>query len=348
MDPTHAYAQTLGSCPWCDVEAATGAQLFNVLILPTTDPDLFDIVTVWRTIESIQLQPATPPLDPNAIGPLAPSQTAKKAHALNRWLKRVAAVCCTSGAMLAGLLAPPSLFWFWAVMGWGLYYLATLIIDVPATASFKRAASQAEARYRAALAHLNNSPPRAVHHAHRAFKAKRRQLEDLRHRWNELPAKRATRLQKLEAERREQQLEKFLSNFFIDHADVRDIGPGRKATLASYGIETAADVTRQRVKKVPGFGDAMTAKLLAWRNQVSQKFTFDPTKGIDRDRVADLDREILKERRQIEKELLTGATELAQLGRQFERHHIVLMRAVNQAAHALAQARVDYRTARGR
>jgi len=232
----------------------------------------------------------------------------------------------------------------WPLMGWGLYYLAAQIINVPTTASFKKAVSQAEARYRAALAQLSNNPLRAVH---RAFKAKRRELEDLRHRWNELPAKRASRLRKLEAERREQQLEKFLSNFFIDHADIRDIGPGRKATLASYGIETAADVTRRRVKKVPGFGDAMTAKLLAWRNNVSQQFTFDPTKGVDRDRVADLDGEILKERRQIEKELLTGARELAQLRRQFERHQIVPTRAVNQAAHALAQTRIDYRTARG-
>jgi DNA-binding helix-hairpin-helix protein with protein kinase domain len=53
------------------------------------------------------------------------------------------------------------------------------------------------------------------------------------------------------------------------------------ATLASYGIETAADVDASIAGKVLGFGPARTADLLAWRAQVESLFRFDPSKGVD-------------------------------------------------------------------
>jgi DNA-binding helix-hairpin-helix protein with protein kinase domain len=49
-----------------------------------------------------------------------------------------------------------------------------------------------------------------------------------------------------------QQLEQYLENFFIEHATIPGIGPGRKATLESYGIGTAADVDKQKIVAVPG------------------------------------------------------------------------------------------------
>jgi len=231
-------------------------------------------------------------------------------------------------------------------MGWGFYYVAIRAIGIPETTTFQAALSTAEARYRSTLTQFNDFR-HSSQGSHHAFTNKRRKLDTLHRRWNELPAKRASGLQKLEAERQKQQLEKFLGNFFIDHAKIKDIGPGRKATLASYGIETAADVTRRRVKKVPGFGNAMTARLLDWRNELSLKFTFDPTQAVDPMRIIDLDQEITKEKRQIEKELITGATELSQLKRQAEQHYMTLRRAAQEAAYAVAQARVDQCAALG-
>src|SRR5262249_39399663 len=54
-EPNHFYVSASPGCPWCSVESATGVALFNIAILPTTDADRFDIVTVWRAIQSIQL-----------------------------------------------------------------------------------------------------------------------------------------------------------------------------------------------------------------------------------------------------------------------------------------------------
>jgi len=47
--------------------------------------------------------------------------------------------------------------------------------------------------------------------------------------------------------------------------------------LASFGIETAADVTQQAVLAVPGFGEVMTAKMLAWRRVREAKFRYNAT-----------------------------------------------------------------------
>lgn len=46
------------------------------------------------------------------------------------------------------------------------------------------------------------------------------------------------------------------------------------ATLASYGIETVADIKSNVVRAVPGFGEAMTAKLLAWRKAHEDMFSY--------------------------------------------------------------------------
>ncbi|MBW6101303.1 hypothetical protein HTY54_20205 [Escherichia coli] len=50
----------------------------------------------------------------------------------------------------------------------------------------------------------------------------------------------------------------FWRDFFIDVASIPGVGPARKAALRSFGIETAADVTRRGVKQVKGFGDHLT------------------------------------------------------------------------------------------
>jgi DNA-binding helix-hairpin-helix protein with protein kinase domain len=74
----------------------------------------------------------------------------------------------------------------------------------------------------------------------------------------------------------EDQLARYLDQFTIAKATIPDVGPGRAAKLASYGIETAADVTKAALANVPGFGDHLTKRLLSWRKDVERGFRFDP------------------------------------------------------------------------
>lgn len=55
------------------------------------------------------------------------------------------------------------------------------------------------------------------------------------------------------------------------------LGPAKTATLISFGIETAGDVNRSTVMQVPGFGEVMTGKLVAWRRRHESRFKYDRT-----------------------------------------------------------------------
>ena len=78
----------------------------------------------------------------------------------------------------------------------------------------------------------------------------------------------------MKASREARKREEYLDRFLIRRARIAGIGPAKTATLASYGVETAADIKPNAVRAVPGFGEAMTAKLLAWRKGHEDKFSY--------------------------------------------------------------------------
>lgn len=103
-------------------------------------------------------------------------------------------------------------------------------------------------------------------------------------------------LQKLELKKREAQLERFLERFRISSAKISKISSGRKATLASYGIETAADISRQALSRVPGFGPALVSNLIQWRSDIEARFIFNASEPLNPSAVAAL-RNIIGQRR---------------------------------------------------
>jgi len=322
------------------VESATGVVLFNFAILPTTDADRFDIVTVWRAIQSIQLTLARIPTEAD-LGPRQPTAEAIQAGKAKR--NRALALKALSPAFVLGgivaFVAAPALWWLWLLCAGGAYALVERLPKLKDVTPFASAVPTAERRYTA-------FSPSSLG-AKGAFAKKKKQLEALHAEWNSLPARRAARLQELERDRFNQQLEQYLGNFFIEHPTIPAVGPGRKATLESYGIETAADVDKQRIVAVPGFGPARAEKLLEWRRETEGGFHFDPSKGIDRQKVVAVDRDIASHKRKIELALIAGSNELAQIKRHIEQQGLRLRREVESALAVLVQARVDQRAAVG-
>jgi hypothetical protein len=86
-------------------------------------------------------------------------------------------------------------------------------------------------------------------------------------------------LNRLKADRRERQLQDHLDRFLIRDASIPGIGSARKVTLASFGIETAADVSTSAIKNISGFGEAMAAKLMAWRASHEKRFVYSVVPG---------------------------------------------------------------------
>jgi DNA-binding helix-hairpin-helix protein with protein kinase domain len=173
---------------------------------------------------------------------------------------------------------------------------------------------------------------------HRGVRA---QLETARRQLQDLPAKRTAELARLERDKRQVQLEAFLEPFRIAKALIPGIGPLRTATLESYGIETAADITEAAITAVPGFGSVMAGKLVSWRRQVEGSFVFDPSKPINPARIARLDADIARERSDLVQKLRDGPVRLTAAKASVERRRQDLLAEIGAAARRLAQAQAD-------
>jgi hypothetical protein len=71
--------------------------------------------------------------------------------------------------------------------------------------------------------------------------------------------------------------EQFLRSRFLSDTKISGIGSGRIVLLASYGIETAYDLTQEQLDGVKGIGPKLSKKLLEWRHEVLKEFHFDPS-----------------------------------------------------------------------
>lgn len=79
----------------------------------------------------------------------------------------------------------------------------------------------------------------------------------------------------MKSSRESRQRQNYLDRFSIRSAKISGIGPAKTASLISFGVETAADVSKSAVQCIPGFGNVMTDKLLAWRRGCESKFRYD-------------------------------------------------------------------------
>jgi DNA-binding helix-hairpin-helix protein with protein kinase domain len=148
-------------------------------------------------------------------------------------------------------------------------------------------------------------------------------------------------LAELERGRERAQRHRFLDQFEIEKAKIEGIGKGRKQVLASYGIETAADVTQSAVAQVPGFGPKTQSRMLAWRSSIEQRFVFDPTRHVDQRDIAQVEREILGKKTEIQDRMNVGLAELRQSHAQIVAARQHLIGQVEAERRVFLQASVD-------
>jgi len=286
-------------CPWCGIEASTGIQLFQVRAANQPIASGFDLAAAWRAIDGVQ-HPGSPPAIADGKAPDAEGTSGGfKAKQLIPWI--AAAVLVVFGLNGGG----GWMFLAAAAIG---FWLANLL------APDKEKVKAGEERLRKARADWGTSwSDWELKAGPKTFDDKLASLRDQRRRLEAIPAKRNQRLDQLKRELRQLQLNRFLDRFEIAKSKIESIGPGRKQMLESFGIETALDVTKAALQRVPGFGPVLQSKLLAWRAVVEKRFVFDPSKGVDPRDTQKVEAEILAERRSLETEIANGAGELNRL-----------------------------------
>jgi DNA-binding helix-hairpin-helix protein with protein kinase domain len=312
---SHWHLQTV-SCPWCPMEAATGVQLFPYLH-PDPASGQIDLSALWRQIEGVAHPGPVPKVAHSEPAPVSAAvelgKSARRARVVGLF---VAAMIAGVGAF-GGFKAPAPLFIFLASIA--SYFLVRNAIDKSADLRIFRS------EYDAASAKWTKTDQEWKDRVGpKRFDEKKAELVSLRDQLSRLPVVLNQRLDQLKRDQRRIQQEKFLDAFEIEDASIDGIGTGRKQTLASYGIETATDVTATAVQSVPGFGPVLTAALLAWRRSLEARFVFNPNKAVDPKDIASIHQQILIERRSLEQKMTSGLAQLRQIQSQIQyaRNHL--------------------------
>jgi DNA-binding helix-hairpin-helix protein with protein kinase domain len=339
--PNHQFLNTLAACPWCQIEQQTGIVLFSVVTaVSSTTTTGFDLDRIWARIAAV---PSPGPLPSLAISMTNVPAPSARAAALGKARKRrrIMSVGITSAVVLLFLVAVTAignvLLLFAAVIAVLIAYAYNRLADREWQKSLDAAETAlhlARQRESELLARWNALGPES-------FAQRRAELEANAHTYRDLPQRRTRELQAMERDSRARQLHRYLDRQRIDRARIKDIGPTRSATLQSYGIETAADVTANALANVPGFGPKLTQTMLDWRRQVESRFVYNPRVPVDPADIADLDRRLQKVRTDLERALLSGPEALQQTARRIADARAALQPELLDAILARLQAEAD-------
>jgi DNA-binding helix-hairpin-helix protein with protein kinase domain len=148
-------------------------------------------------------------------------------------------------------------------------------------------------------------------------------------------------LRKLSREMIDRQQKAYLQSKFISDHKIESISVGRKATLASYGIETAYDVDYNRVLGVPGLGPVVSNTLCAWRTEMLRQFTPNRAAGVPLAERQALLMKYAQVRQQLEMKLRRGPRQLRDVDQSLQAALEQLARQIHDAQLALMKAEAD-------
>jgi DNA-binding helix-hairpin-helix protein with protein kinase domain len=332
---SHHYPGELVACPGCTVEAQTGIRLFGQRIADAGPTGAIDLATLWKAISAIPDPGADPALPserlwhspPDVRGPSSGLKTFRKVLSIG--LVCTGLVACSALSKDGGVV--------WALVAYGLAVAAWPRVSAEKRAAAERGYSAAKTEWEGALSRWKREA------SHDAFVKKLKAFEQVRAEIANLPNKRRRQLAKLEAEREMRQRQRYLDRFRIDRAKIRGIASGRVSMLASYGIETAADVDSVNIMRIPGFGEMLTSELVRWRQRHERNFRFNPGEPIDRRDLDAIDRELEARRQNLLSTLRQGPDLLRRLSQDINAARTRLMPLLEKAWIALkiAEARRD-------
>ena len=330
----HIYPDHLTDCPWCALDNQGVIYFIDPGEEVITTGGNFVLAKVWAMVMASVPPPALQlPLPGHfqLTGRLLPVGVLR-----SKYIILIEIALSALSLLLCGLQAEPR-----------------YIILVPVLAAIWIIGSLASKAYKAEVQRRREAFNRAkMDYEHlvsqiqqlgglEGFIAKRAMLEKMKDEILGLPEEEKRALAALYDTARERQKQKFLEGFFIDAASIPGVGPARKAALRSFGIETAADVTRRGVKQVKGFGDHLTQAVIDWKASCERRFVFRPNEAVTpADRQAVMAK-IAAKRHRLESALTVGATELQRFRLHASARTMPLLEPLRQAAEKLAQVQAD-------
>lgn len=264
----HYYPNNAGGCVWCKLTVNSGFDMFPDLtsVTPNIPTDARGTEQAIREILAFRF-PTVADLLPAAAMPRGASNALREARS-GKHRCTLFGLLMMGGAVAGFIYAAPA--WFvWiglAIWGW-VTFSGREVESRPFQHAFKDADERVQRELNAFVQRNGMTEVVKVHGDLDAAIAAYKSHDDAL----------ARELMVMKSNRESRQRQAYLDRFSIRRANIPGIGPAKTATLISFGIETAADVNQSAVLRVPGFGDVMTSKLVAWRRGHESQFKYDPT-----------------------------------------------------------------------
>jgi DNA-binding helix-hairpin-helix protein with protein kinase domain len=292
----HLYFSRLSNCPWCGIEAR-GIILFVEIDAQSVSGS--HVEDLWKRLAAL------PSLTPLPEFPTVANRGLKATPTrLNRTRGRNRRIRMATGF---ALIATVVIILSWAKLdGYlsGTIFVGSILLAyfLPRELQRERSSLKSTLReYQMKYSQIQNNY--AAECSEHPFASALGDLGRLRKEHNGLPLQRQRKLQELEQNKYHLQLTQFLDRFKLSDARIVGIGIGRKQMLASYGVDTAADVTALNLSQVPGIGPKFAERLMSWRRTVEPRFRFDPNRAVDRLEIDKIDRNIKSQRIEIENQI---------------------------------------------
>jgi DNA-binding helix-hairpin-helix protein with protein kinase domain len=331
----HMYPDHLQKCPWCALEQqGVSAYFVNLGATFTATPTGFVLTQVFAVIEAVQPPQvfSAPNINSHSVTPrpLPDNIPGNTTIGVYRFFIVAAAV---------GLLAAAPQVWFLALLGAGIGWAIAGSAGADERSAERTLRSDANAVAEKEFQSLVDAANREV--GPDGFTAKKAELVKLRDEYLALDQTEVRELTLLSSNAQELQKKRFLEGFFIDQADISGVGPGRKAALRSFGIETAADVSANRVRQIKGFGDSLTRAVVDWKSSCERKFKFNPNTAVTAADKNAVRARFGSRKLAIENSLKAGAAELQRFSQMAASKRVSLLARIEPVAQKVAQTRAD-------
>jgi DNA-binding helix-hairpin-helix protein with protein kinase domain len=325
-------------CPWCRMEQSSpGFIAFTPNVTATTIIDV-DVGKLAAILKAIRDPGPTPEIQTAIVVPTA--APAAPSVALISTLKTRAYIgigASAAGAILiffGGIATLPGL----AALGAGL--VANVAVPKELR-QLREARSQADRSWRGIQDAWTKQPGNAN------FLDKKTRTDALITELNDLPNEEKRQTRVLENNKRAAQLHRYLDRHLIANARIRKIGSGRKAVLASFGIETAADVVQSKILAIQGFGPGLVAELMAWKQGLANRFVYNASEPISPSDLLALESRLAGRKAELVRAIRASVASLQQESASSLNQRTKLVALANQAFAARKQAESNEQAATG-
>jgi DNA-binding helix-hairpin-helix protein with protein kinase domain len=335
-DPAHRFPKQLKSCPWCAIRDGGGPDFFVSVSISSNVSVGSSNGTLWGAINAVI--PVTFTFRARSYFVVNPVSATPLTANVGAYSVTFVVGLCVLALSAVLVLGGMPIGWLGGLLAWALLAQGKETTELKKERETReKTLKLLEDELAKAERDIQQIPPAYQIEFHNLKQTLQTRFE----RYMKLDQEKAKELQSLQANLAEVQKRDYLDQQLISRASIDGIGPGRKATLAAYGIESALDI--HRGIRVPGIGATFTQRLVNWRGRVEANFRFNPALGLPKQQLHQLDVKILDIRRTLEAELRQGQQALSALGinaltriRQVENRMAALVQ-----QHAKAKSDVD-------